>query len=634
MAPRKSDWVPPAEIIPFLEYNSDCKHVRCNLCRQSRKSGVGKWMEIKSLRPHLDCGTHRACWENYLESEQRKQEEQSHLAFAYNTTSAADFPMSSSSPPSAIPSMFPPDEDIEMDVDFAWKERQPLPSNAQLMADLGVGEVADAPTPEETRRIIREEYERLLINAYHDSHLETDGVDEQFVGSDMPKEHPCTDEDEDVDEDEYFCDSEYFPYPNKPAMLLDIIDNLPRCRFTSDQMNIVIHFARQLGVPNIPSLKGLRKIQQKLQSSCGSEPTKVDSPQGNVFYMMDIRETIARDLTNPLVAPHLHLYPEQDTKKPISETFQAERWMEYNPEQLTPMFSKGHKRFWIEELARCADGTFVIPHSWIMRDGVLTSDVSIIKLRADGRWLMDETEAEIVADDLECDYDDLVAEFGEHFEWVDATDVPAMPNPMRKLVDDDEDLYVLMVSRWADDVSGNRSKQYNKHMNMYTGNGCLPGRLLQQEFHVHFVSSSPHASSHEQYAAFRDHIKETETKPVKAYNAATHRKCRFILRVPGLPADNPQQSEEASHMGSNANFPCRKCGWGGTTVEKEQNGKYHECHLAGAARTAQEIRQNLQKQLEFAFRNDAKGIENLQRTTGTKDKITQFWIEQLLSKAL
>ncbi|KAJ7882391.1 hypothetical protein B0H14DRAFT_2565379 [Mycena olivaceomarginata] len=85
--------------------------------------------------------------------------------------------------------------------------------------------------------------------------------------------------------------------------------------------------------------------------------------------------------------------------------------------------------------------------------------------------------------------------------------------------------------------------------------------------------------------AFRDHVKSTETNPVKAYNAATKRKCQFILRVPGLPADNPQQSEEASHMGSNANHPCRKCNWGGTGKEKETEKLYHECHLAGALRS-------------------------------------------------
>ncbi|KAF7344329.1 hypothetical protein MSAN_01913800 [Mycena sanguinolenta] len=193
-----------------------------------------------------------------------------------------------------------------------------------------------------------------------------------------------------------------------------------------------------------------------------------------------------------------------------------------------------------------------------------------------------------------------------------------MPNRMRTLVDDDEDLFVIMVSPWADDVSGNKSKQYNKHMNM--------------SFHVHYISSSPHASSAEQFAAFRDHVKSTEANPVKTYNAATKRNCRFILRVPGLPADNPQQSKEASHMGSNANHPCQKCHWGGTTKEKETEQIYHECHLAGALRSAEEIRMNLQKQLQLAMRGDAEGVKQLQRATGTKDKIAQYWIELLVQK--
>ncbi|KAK6974686.1 hypothetical protein R3P38DRAFT_3202742 [Favolaschia claudopus] len=169
----------------------------------------------------------------------------------------------------------------------------------------------------------------------------------------------------------------------------------------------------------------------------------------------------------------------------------------------------------------------LVPHTWIVRDGVLISDVSIVTVMDDGRWQIEEIEDEINADDLQWDYQDIVAEFGENLPSVDPSKALNIPNPMRRLVEDDEDLYVLMVSPWADDVSGNRSKQYNKHMNMYTGNGCLAGRLLQQEFHVHFISSSPHASSPEQFAAFRDHVKETETKPVKAYNSATHRKCRF-----------------------------------------------------------------------------------------------------------
>ena len=60
------------------------------------------------------------------------------------------------------------------------------------------------------------------------------------------------------------------------------------------------------------------------------------------------------------------------------------------------------------------------------------------------------------------------------------TKVPKMPNDLRVLANDEE-LYVVMLPLWCDDVSGNRSKQYNKHINMYMANSNLPGRLLQQE---------------------------------------------------------------------------------------------------------------------------------------------------------
>ncbi|KAJ7790376.1 hypothetical protein B0H14DRAFT_3115559 [Mycena olivaceomarginata] len=348
--------------------------------------------------------------------------------------------------------------------------------------------------------------------------------------------------------------------------------------------------------------------------------------------MNNIRDTLAADMANPLVAPHLHFYPEE-TQGPVSETFQAERWMEYTPSQLTPMYSHGTKRWWIEEVGQLRDRRYVLPHTWIVRNGVLTTDVSIVTQTEDGHWkLEDGIEETVDAADLELDFSDILDQLGHELTWVDDHAVPAMPNPMCKLVGDDEDLFVLMASPWADDVSGNRSKQYNKHMNMCTGNGCLPGRLLQQEFHVHYISTSPHATSAKQFATFRNHVKSTETEPVKCFNAATKCTCRFIIRAPGLPADNPQQSEEASHMGENANYPCRKCHWGGSKKEKETEEIYHQCHLAGLLVTCVAVSAVLYP-LQMAMHGDKKGIEDLQRATGTKDKVAQHWIDILLKRA-
>jgi hypothetical protein len=77
---------------------------------------------------------------------------------------------------------------------------------------------------------------------------------------------------------------------------------------------------------------------------------------------------------------------------------------------------------------------------------------------------------------------------------------------MRSVLEGD-DLAVIFVPLWVDDVSGNDGKQYNKHINTYMQNSNLPGKLLNQEFFVCLVLSSQHATSPEQLAAILEMIK-------------------------------------------------------------------------------------------------------------------------------
>jgi hypothetical protein len=76
----------------------------------------------------------------------------------------------------------------------------------------------------------------------------------------------------------------------------------------------------------------------------------------------------------------------------------------------------------------------------------------------------------------------------------------ARPNPLRAKANN-RPMFRIQVTVWSDDVSGNVSKQYNPHTNIYLQNLSLPHRNLSQEYFVRFSSTSSHASSSEQLAA-------------------------------------------------------------------------------------------------------------------------------------
>jgi hypothetical protein len=78
-------------------------------------------------------------------------------------------------------------------------------------------------------------------------------------------------------------------------------------------------------------------------------------------------------------------------------------------------------------------------------------------------------------------------------------------------------------------------------------------------------------------------IRATHANPIHCFKADTHSNVRVILRVPELPANNPQQSKEASRMGGNTNCKSRKSTKGGPSAVTESNEGYHELYTVSSA---------------------------------------------------
>lgn len=81
------------------------------------------------------------------------------------------------------------------------------------------------------------------------------------------------------------------------------------------------------------------------------------------------------------------------------------------------------------------------------------------------------------------------------------------PNPLRTTAKGRR-MYTSFIKVWGDDVSGNQSKQYNAHTNIYFSHANLPHDKQSQEYFVRFASTSPHTTAGEQFDGV---VKQTVT---------------------------------------------------------------------------------------------------------------------------
>jgi hypothetical protein len=78
-------------------------------------------------------------------------------------------------------------------------------------------------------------------------------------------------------------DQTWFPYPSKLAFLLDTIDNLPCLRISASFMKILFWLLKEVGIANVPSFDGLKKVQKSLKGENIVSTIHWKSPKGHTF---------------------------------------------------------------------------------------------------------------------------------------------------------------------------------------------------------------------------------------------------------------------------------------------------------------------------------------------------------------
>ncbi|KAJ6591419.1 hypothetical protein B0H10DRAFT_2179282 [Mycena sp. CBHHK59/15] len=431
------------------------------------------------------------------------------------------------------------------------------------------------------------------------------------------------------------CDSKWFPYPNKMMFLLDSVDNLPRLRISSSLMRVLIWMLKEAGCKDIPSFDHLRHVQKSIRSECGILTIPCKSVQGNVFFMNDPAAIIAQDWANPMTRKLIHVYPEIPLDRIIREIWHAQKWCQnMDLDMLSPMYDSGSSHYYVNEVSHLKNGLFIVPIRWVIFRRKLHANVFYISFDEKGEATIIDKETSLVcADDFAANYLDL-----EHNgiipKWtvasIEAGHSARMPNP-KWAVAGGHPLYHSFVDYFGDDVSGNRTKSLNKHWNAYMTHRNLPHEVLQQEFHVHFISTSPNASVTEQFKEFKTVVEATHTDPVKVRDEDGGTTC-LCLYVNSGPSDNPMQREISAHIGGKGNRFCRKCQASGTQKEKAENDDYHVLFEPGVPRIKQYILDELGNQVKLACSGVSQQVKDSQTKTGVKDMYTQYWIDQLISR--
>ncbi|KAI6096499.1 hypothetical protein F5141DRAFT_1191045 [Pisolithus sp. B1] len=125
-------------------------------------------------------------------------------------------------------------------------------------------------------------------------------------------------------------------------------------------------------------------------------------------------------------------------------------------------------------------------------------------------------------------------------------------------------VYAVPLIIFMDNVSGNISKQWNKHFVMYMSNANLWHEMFDWEFFVWFITLS-HASPME--LMHHPHWEFT-------WDSWDQEEVMLVLYALFLGEDNPMQAKECSQGGLNCNYYCQTCHTGGLKEYKELEAGY------------------------------------------------------------
>ncbi|CUA75357.1 putative membrane protein ycf78 [Rhizoctonia solani] len=423
-------------------------------------------------------------------------------------------------------------------------------------------------------------------------------------------------------------DSEpWYPWPSQLMFLADILFTANRLEFSRKQAKAILAFARATGGKDVPTLSGLASTRKRMLEVTGNPTTRYESDTGHIFYVNE-------DISNPITRENMCFYA-HDTGKRVTQVWNATKILkDVSDDLLTPTIRHHNKLYYVNELVRCSNHWF-IPLRWVMvgETKAMHADGYMVEESELGLRVIDVTRQRVPVSSFELSYPELQESnaFKIQFAPNSAIHSEKMPHPLRHSAGS-RPVYAIPIMVFIDDVSGNLSTQWNKHNSAYMSNGTLPREELNSEYHVRYVTTSPHASPLELMRGVRESIEKSRITPTIAYDCLNHEEVVIRPYLLFIPADNPMQAELCSGCGLSSNRFCRTCNVGGTQEFKRSIEGYPTLFKTGKIRDRLETIETIKKQLGAATKvGGTDQVKKLASGSGIKDQVAQPHIETLLA---
>ncbi|KAJ3846590.1 hypothetical protein EV368DRAFT_88779 [Lentinula lateritia] len=393
----------------------------------------------------------------------------------------------------------------------------------------------------------------------------------------------------------------WFPWSDKETCILDVLRHLPRSLFSDAQMDIILWGIASFGVNNAPSTDTAKSVGEYLQTLCGIKTERQKGPLGHVYYINQLAGLIRQEMGNPKIRPHIRHYPE-DSGQHVEHAWQADAWRTLDPDLSSPMVRVGGQDFFIHELAKLDDGTYVIPFRWLTRSQGLpggpeqqffglawsveicstftgrgfvvhqhqTIQFPVSRLLSSFPYLVESYDLDGIPDPRNI--------FGVYTTnsndnqgiqpWTLTSAEHGFANRWRVLAQGHE---VLNFAMWlyCDDTSGNVSKKWNKHNSFLFTAAGLPREYAHQESNVHFLCTSNLAPPLEMLDGITKQLEQGQLEGIWVWDIQRQAMVLIIPVVLAMLGDNPMQSEFACHVGLAGKFFCRCCFVKGRDAEDE-----------------------------------------------------------------